>query len=70
MSRTYSAMNDKHQNQSKTDYQAYFINPNEPREQIKPYMMEEFDDDLLENSDQMREKIRHLARKLRNRRYA
>lgn len=67
MSRTFSAINDKHQRQSKVSYQAYFTNPNEPREHTSAYMPAELEAELLENSAPMKQKLRRLARTMRNR---
>lgn len=67
MSRTYSAIEDKHQKQSKVNYQAYMNNPNEPREHIYADMPAELEAELLENSGPMRQEFRRLARRMRNR---
>lgn len=67
MSRTYSALNDKHQRQSKVNYRAYFNNPGEPREHRPTDIPAELEDELLENYGPMRQEFRRLAQRMRNR---
>lgn len=67
MSQTDLAIKNKHQKQSKVNYQAYLINPNEPMEHIPDDIHAELEAELLENNVPMRQKIRYLARRMRSR---
>lgn len=67
MSRTYSAIKNKHQKHSKDHHQAYLYSPNEPREDTFTNTSAELETELLEKSDPMRREFRHLAYRMRNR---
>ena len=66
MSRTYSTIGSEHQKRSKTYRQAFFNHPKEPRGRISEDILSELDDEIIENSEQMRHEFRRLAARIRN----
>jgi len=67
MSRSYSAIKNKHQKHSKVHYQAYLYNANEPLDYTSDGTSPELEAELLENSASMRQEFRHIARRMRDR---
>lgn len=67
MSRTYSVISDEHQKQLKTNFRTYFSNINEPQEHSPTGIPDEIEYELLENCGPMRQELRRLAQRMRNR---
>lgn len=67
MSRTYSKLKNKHQRRSKVHSQQYLYNASEPHQNNLNGMAADFEDELLDDIELMRQDFRYRAQRMRSR---
>ncbi len=66
MSYNFQLMKNKHQKLSKTRFQQYMNNSDEPRDNVFRDTHQSLEIELLEDSPSMRQQFRHTAQRLRS----
>ena len=66
MSKTYSKFTNKHPKHPKDYFQQYLYNVNEPPEHLKTSAWSDFDEELQEDTEILKQNFRYRAHSLRN----